>query len=153
MATQLREFHKDPREISKRLRYFKDNIAALNTWMLDAKSLPLDVDTVTIAAPSEPLPKADANFFQMAGYMFQMFAASFVEDYNSLSGTGGATDTQLTVWSTTGRDQATILNDLIRSTYTPNSKLTAGKTVGVNLQIVQADAILPSVARATGRTC
>ena len=150
MATQLREFHKDPREISKRLRYFKDNIAALNTWMLDAKSLPLDVDTVTIAAPSEPLPKADANFFQMAGYMFQMFAASFVEDYNSLSGTGGATDTQLTVWSTTGRDQATILNDLIRSTYTPNSKLTAGKTVGVNLQIVQADAILPSVAAGNG---
>lgn len=150
MATQLREFHKDPREISKRLRYFKDNIAALNTWMLDAKSLPLDIDTVTIAAPGSPLPKADANFFEMAGYMFQMFIASFVEDYNSLSGTGSATDTELTVWSTTGRDQATILNDLIRSSYTPGSLESAGKRVGVNLQIVQADAILPSVAAGNG---
>lgn len=150
MAEQLREFHEDPREISKRMSYFKDNIAALNTWMLDATSLPLDVDTVTIAAPGTPLPKADANFFEMAGYMFQMFLASFVEDYNSLSGTGGATDTELTVWSTTGRDQASILNDLIRSSYTPGSKETLGKTVGVTLQVVQADAILPSVAAGNG---
>ena len=150
MADQLREFHKDPREISKRMTYFKDNIAALNTWMLNAKSLPMDIDTVTIAAPGSPVPKADANFFEMAGYMFQMFIASFIEDYNSLSGTGEPTDTEITVWSTTGRDQATILNDLIRSSYTPHSRDSLGRTVGVSLQVVQADAILPSVAAGNG---
>lgn len=149
MAVQLREFYKDPREISKRLRYFKDNIAALNTWMLDAKSLPLDLDYITVAAPGSAVEKADAGFFQMVGYMFQMFVASFVEDYNSLAGNGQA-DSSIVVWSTAGRDQATILNDLIRSYYTPQSKETLGKSVGVNLQIVQADAILPSVAAGNG---
>ncbi|HBT63433.1 MAG TPA: hypothetical protein DEB10_02065, partial [Ruminococcaceae bacterium] len=150
MSEQLREFNKDHREISKRLRVFKDNIAALNTWMLDAKSMPLDLDYISIAVPGSEKPKADAGFFQMAGYMFQMFIASFVEDYNSLAGGADKTDVDLTVWSTTGRDQATILNDLIRSTYTPASKKNLGKTVGVNLQIVQPDAILPSVAAGNG---
>lgn len=150
MATQLQNFYQYPQEIPKRLSVFKDNIAALNTWILDAKSMPLDLDTIMIAAPGSAKPKADAGFFQMAGYMLQMFAASFVEDYNSLSNSGSKTDTAITVWTTTGRDQATILNDLIRSSYTPSSKKSCGKTVGVNLQLVQADAILPSVAAGNG---
>ena len=150
VSEQLRDFYEDPREIAERLNTFKDNIAALNTWILDAQTLPLDLDTITIAAPSAPIPKADAGFWGSFVHQVRLFLSSFVEDYNSLGGTmleGGQT---LKVWTTTGRDQATILNDLIRSTYSTTVTERLGKPVNVELQVITADTILPSVAAGNG---
>lgn len=150
VSEQLRDFYEDPREIAKRLNTFKDNIAALNTWILDAQTLPLDLDTITIAAPSAPLPKADAGFWGSFVHQMKLFFSSFVEDYNSLGGTmleGGQT---LKVWTTTGRDQATILNDLIRSSYSTTVTQRLGRPVNVELQVITADTILPSVAAGNG---
>ncbi len=150
VSEQLRDFYEDPREIAERLNTFKDNIAALNTWILDAQTLPLDLDTISITAPSAPLPKADAGFWGSFVHQMRMFFSSFVEDYNSLGGTmleGGQT---LKVWTTTGRDQATILNDLIRSTYSTTVTQRLGKPVNVELQVITADTILPSVAAGNG---
>ena len=150
VSEQLRDFYEDPREIAERLNTFKDNIAALNTWILDAQTLPLDLDTISITAPSAPLPKADAGFWGSFVHQMKLFFSSFVEDYNSLGGTmleGGQT---LKVWTTTGRDQATILNDLIRSTYSTTVTQRLGKPVNVELQVITADTILPSVAAGNG---
>lgn len=150
LSEQLRDFYDDTRVIAKRLGSFKNNIASLNTWMLDAKSQPLDLDWISVAAPGSELPKADAGFFASLKYMLEMFAASFTEDYNALAGEGGDNGVALEVWTTTGRDQASVLNDLIRSYYTPDAEARLGYPVNVSLRVVTADTILPSVAAKNG---
>lgn len=149
LSEQLREFYKNPAEIAKRLSSFKNNIASLNTWMLDAQTQPLDLDWIAIAAPEEAPPKADAGFFATVKYMAEMFIASFTEDYNNLSA-GGAHGVSLEVWSTTGRDQASVLNDLVRSYYAPTVSERLGCDVNVSLRVVSADTVLPSVAAGNG---
>ena len=147
-AIQLKDFYEDPNTIASQLKYYKDNIASLSEVMTAAQARPLDIDYISVAAPSEPKPKAEKNFFQKLWYQIQLFIASFIEDYNSLAGTGDDSKTVLTVWTTLGRDQASIINELIRSDYSTKTKL--DYTVGVDLQVVPVDALMPSVAAGNG---
>ena len=149
-SIQLNEFYEEPNTIASQLKYYKDNIASLSEVMTAAQARPLDIDYISIASPADDTPKADGTFFQKIWYQAQLFVASFVEDYNSLAGTGGESSTTLTVWTTLGRDQASIINELIRSNYTPNSKETSGSQIGVDLQVVPVDALMPSVAAGNG---
>ncbi len=149
-SIQLNDFYEEPNTIASQLKYYKDNIASLSEVMTAAQARPLDIDYISIANPKEKLPKADGSFFQKLWYQTQLFVASFVEDYNSLAGTGGESSTTLTVWTTLGRDQASIINELIRSDYTPNTKANFGSQVGVDLQVVPVDALMPSVAAGNG---
>ena len=149
-ALQLIDFHKQPDTIPGQLKYYKDNIASLSEVMTAAQSRPLDIDYLSIAAPESAKPSADSNFFQNIWYQTQLFVASFVEDYNSLAGSGDESSVKLTVWTTMGRDQASIINELIRSRYTPASAETYGQTVGVDLQVVNVEALMPSVAAGNG---
>ncbi len=148
---QLKDFYEEPNTIASQLKYYKDNIASLSEVMTAAQARPLDIDYIQIANPKDDQPKADGSFFQKLWYQTQLFVASFVEDYNSLAGSGGEEAvTTLTVWTTLGRDQASIINELIRSDYTPNSTQSYGKQVGVELQVVPVDALMPSVAAGNG---
>ncbi len=149
-AIQLDSFYEEPNTIASQLKYYKDNIASLSEVMTAAQARPLDVDYISIASPSDAKPKADGTFFQKIWYQAQLFVASFVEDYNSLAGTGGESSVTLTVWTTLGRDQASIINELVRSRYTPNTKETTGTQIGVDLQVVPVDALMPSVAAGNG---
>jgi len=144
ISLQLLEFQEKPYDIPKRLGFFKDNIAGFNTWIINAKNRPLDIDFLEIAAPGSEKPPVEASLFRRIVYFFQLFIASFFEDYNAFTSEGIMAENTITVWSTTGRDQAQIMNDLIRSDFTPVVGL------GVNLQLVQPDAILPSTAAGNG---
>lgn len=150
LAIQLRLFSEDTGTIAARFSLFKDNVAALNDWVADAAARPLDLDTLQLAAPGSPLAAADVSFFSRLWYGVKMFFASFFEDYTSLEAMTAVADEVITVWSTAGRDQASIYNDMIRSFYQPQSAETYGKTVGVRMQLVTADTILPSLATGNG---
>lgn len=151
LTVQLRSFEQEPEKIPSKLSYFKENIASLTNWIVDASSRPLDIDTITIAAPSEEVPPADAGFWEKLGYHVQLFLASFVEDYNSLSATpSGKNVRTVTVWSAEGRDQATIYNEMIQSSFQPQMERQHGQPVSVKLQLVSSDTILPSLAAGNG---
>ena len=151
LSVQLRSFEEDPENIPSKLSYFKENIASLTNWIVEASSRPLDLDTVTIAAPSEKTSRADAGFWQKLRYHFQLFLASFLEDYNSLSVTlTGENARAVTVWSAEGRDQATIYNEMIQSSFQPQMEQEYGQPVHVNLMLVSSDTILPSLAAGNG---
>ncbi|MEG1887102.1 MAG: extracellular solute-binding protein, partial [Oscillospiraceae bacterium] len=150
MSIQLKSFFEKPNLISQRLSYYKDNIASLNSWMSDAKSRPLELDYISIAAPAAPVAKADAGFLEKVVYQVKLFVASFVEDYNSLASSDEKAQVGIAVWTTAGRDQASLLNDMIRSFYSVYSKNTMAANVNVKLSVVSADAILPSVAAGNG---
>lgn len=67
MADQLREFHKDPREISKPDDLFQRQYCGTEHLDAECQDLPMDIDTVTIAAPGSPVPKGRCQFLRDGG--------------------------------------------------------------------------------------
>ena len=135
-----------PRTIARQFNMFKDNVAALGTWTLEAAAQPLELDSISLVPAADRVPKKEAGFFKGLGFGFQSFFASFVIDYQSIgtTATGKTTGKPITVWVTSGRDQSAIIRDLIDSSFTPETN------VGVNLQLVAGGTLLPSVLAGRG---
>ena len=52
-------------------------------------------------------------------HYFMQFVYSFFIDYSAVGTIDSETDESITVWMTTGRDQAQILKQLINDRFTP----------------------------------
>lgn len=143
MSMTLREFVDKPYEIPGKFNIFTSNMSALTAWKNDASIRPLALDYIDIAAPGTVLPRITPTFLQSVSHSVQMFIASFMENYNSLGSASNGRNT-VTVWSTTGRDQAQILNQLIKSNFSGQSG------INVEIQLVKPDIILPSTVAGNG---
>lgn len=137
MVDQLRSFVKKPQYIQDKQTSFRDNIANLATWILYRKETPLELDYITVAAPGAKIQKAKSSWFKQRWMNIRSFIASFVEDYNSV---GGKEKNAVTVWISSGRDQAQILRNLITNDFTPKTG------IKVNLSLVQGSLIEATMA-------
>jgi ABC-type glycerol-3-phosphate transport system substrate-binding protein len=138
MADEMNDFAKHPEYIPHHQTKFRDNIAALATWILYRKEIPLEIDYLGFASPEKKLPAPGANFFAQSWMAMRSFVASFVEDYNSIGKKEGGK--AITVWISSGRDQAQILRDLITNDFTPKTG------IKVNLSLVQGSLIEATLA-------
>lgn len=143
IAKQLERFVKDAAEIPKGLKNFKDNISALGTSVLTISEGPLDIDYIIVSAPDAKLPDGGETIFGKVAHEFRSFFASFFEDYTSL-GSVYEDGEIIDVWMLAGRDQSNILKTMIDDTFT------AKYGIGVNVRLVSADVLLPSVVAGTG---
>ena len=105
----------EPLQIPNYLSQIKDYITSLSSWMRDYRDQPLEVDYLELASPDADFPSAKAGFWSALSYSFQRFAASWDEDYSSLSSTTG--DDAIEVWVSLGRDQAQVVKDLVESEF------------------------------------
>ncbi len=148
IAILLEKMGTDEDEIAKNLTNLKNHIGTLGTWVSNVTSQPLEIDYVLVQGASAPLPKAKANFFESLWYELKMFFGSFYADYNSLGGDadGEHTETHSSVvaWVATGRDQAQIMRNLIDDKFTPKTG------IGVELKLVAAGTLLPSILAGVG---
>lgn len=137
----------DPESIAQNFTTFKDDLTSVGTWLLDSRLQPLELDALFFIPQGQELPDTEINFWQSLVFQVQAFFLSFVEDYNSLS--SGVTEGQLAsgeaikVWIATGRDQSMIIQQLADQYFTPDHN------VKVNLQLVAAGSILPSILGGT----
>lgn len=143
LAYQLADMAERPRTIQNRLQAFKDNVGALSTWILNTREQPLEVDYIIVASEDNELPKADVGFFRKAWHEFSAFLASFVEDYDSV-GNVYDKDKAITVWITTGRDQANTVKRMIDDSFTSKTG------IPVNVQLVQPQVLLPATVAGKG---
>ncbi len=135
----------DEDEIAPNLTTLKSNVGTLGTWVNTVSKQPLEIDFLTVQPVSADLPKAEANFFQAIWFEIRSFIGSFYTDYNSLGSTVEVDETNsVDVWVVTGRDQATIIRNLIDNNFTPESG------VAVNLKLVAGGTLLPSVLAGVG---
>lgn len=134
-----------PRIIAKRLQNFKSNLGTISTWLLNATAQPVSMDWIMVAPKDAANPKADKGFFANLKHQFMMFLASFYMDYDEVGRMSDYSKSanEITVWVTTSLDQSQILRSLIDNQL-GNSDLK------VNLQLVAAATVLPSVAAGTG---
>ena len=137
LVVQLKDIVKNPETISGRLDTFKINVGALGTWILTVKEQPLTLDYLIISSPDKSLPKTKAGFFSKIKHEIGGLFASYTEDYDSIGNVSAGKDA-ITVWITTGRDQAQVMKRLIDDTFT------AETGIPVNLRLVPPDILLPA---------
>jgi len=143
IAYQLSDFYERPDTIPERFSTFKDNITALSSWLLTASEQPLELDYIVLYGSEAKLPEPDVNIFGKMLHEFKMFIYSFTEDYNSIGNVEDA-KSAISVWISTGRDQAQIIKNLIDESFTPINH------IPVNLRLVQPGSLLPAVVAGIG---
>jgi ABC-type glycerol-3-phosphate transport system substrate-binding protein len=146
VSLQLEGFIKEPETIHKRLGEFQNNISALGAWIIEIKEQPLAIDYIAIHSPDYEFDRINGNMFQNLWFGLNNFIASFVVDYNALSSASNVENTQgdITVWLGTGRDQANIIRRMIDEDFSEVHK------IGVNLQLVSMDVLLPATLTGKG---
>lgn len=143
MVRQLNEMAEKPETIANRLNSFKVNVGGLGTWILNVREQPLTLDYLIVASPDSKLPRAKATMLEKVKHELGAYVASYTEDYDSI----GSTEESgrfVTVWVTTGRDQAQVLKALIDDTFTPDTN------ISVNLRLVPGGILLPAVLAGEG---
>lgn len=142
LAQQMQEMYEDPESIADLLTGFQQSISALGTWLITTSQQPLELDSISIIPAGQPYEGKKSSFFGQLWFDIQSLVASFVVDYNHVgnSGNGSVID----VWMVSGREQAQIVKQLAEDTYTPQYG------PGVNVKVVSAGTLLPSVLAGIG---
>ncbi|MBQ7725515.1 MAG: extracellular solute-binding protein, partial [Clostridia bacterium] len=141
---QLKQMTDDPDTIPNRLTGFKDNISSFGTWINSAAEQPLELDYISLNPVNFRLGKGDSGFLAMAKHYFTQFLWSFATDYASVGQTSNNLSRKITVWQTSGRDQAQVLKSLINSSFTPQ------KNIAVDLQLVSPNSLMSAILAGIG---
>ena len=144
LAVQLENFVKKNERITESFQNFRDNITSLGTAMQNMAESKLDVDLIMVTGENAKVPEVHENIFQSIGHEIRSCVSSYTVDYNSLGDKYEETDDVVEIWITTGRDQSTVLKNLVDNTFTANTG------IKVNVKLVLQDAILPAVVAGNG---
>ena len=139
---QLKRFIKNPDSIPRTLENFQINISSLGTAILNLSSSQLDIDYLYINAAEAKLPDVNETFFGKVAHELKSFTASFFEDYSTIGSYYEGESVE--VWLLSGRDQSTILKNMIDEIFTP----TYG--IGINVKLIDQATLLPAVVAGTG---
>ena len=126
---QLDSFIRRPDTLPERLENFHMNISSLAAWMLQIQAQQLQLDELYVTPYAASFPRVRASFLDSLVFHIQSFIGSFFEDYASVGNVfdGGKT---VSVWVSSGRDQAEVLKRLVDADFVKNSG------IGVNLSVV-----------------
>ena len=139
VADQMDVFAKQPSKIEDELATFREKITALTDWLLNNKEQPLELDYFIVHNVDAEIPDADGSWWDNLVFKFLQFLATFSADYASLE-EYGADQKVITVWISDGRDQATIMKDLIADRFTKETG------IAVNVNLVQGGLIEATLA-------
>lgn len=132
MAVVLKMAVKHPEDIpmmvSSRGSGIRDQINSLSAWMRDYRGQPLEMDYFEVRTAHDKFKNSKSNFFKAFAFNFQSFIGSFFEDYTSIS---ESKTKSLNVWVSLGRDQATVVNEIVASEYNPEH------TTQIGIRLVQ----------------
>ena len=159
IALLLQRMAEDEDLIAPNFSKLKDNIGSLGTWIMDARNQPLELDYFLII-PAETSKasgykdlaedagyRAEATVFGALKYEFEQFFMSWISDYSSYgvrTAEGADNYASIEVWTTSGRDQSTIMRSLISDSFTKDHN------IAVKLKLVAAGSLLPATLSGTG---
>lgn len=144
MALQLTELGRDIELLPTRLDAFNSNISSLASWLSTATQQPLLLDFIQLASMDGDAPVANAVWYRALWNEVQRFFVSFFEDYDSISTEESSDEEPITIWLGVGRDQALVVNQLIRNGFT------AETGIPVNLRLISMTSLMPAVASNAG---
>lgn len=141
---QLDEMIDDSESISKRLNNFMSDITSLGTWINTSREQPLQLDYIMLSNETEGVPNDECGLFATLKYHVSQFFYSFVMDYANVGNQETEVEKEITVWVSTGRDQADIIRQLVNEKFIPEYG------IGVNVQLVNAGSLMPATLADVG---
>lgn len=145
VARLLDQMGRDEDEVAKNMEQLKTYIGSLGTWLSDAKTQPLTIDFFSIQPKAEELPEAKAGFWKTLWYEISGFWQSFFRNYDRMGAmTETTTEDTVEVWLAYGRDQSQVIRGLINNDFTPHYN------IPINLKLVAAGTLLPSILSGQG---
>ncbi len=113
---------------------FYTQYTTLGSLLSDMASEPLSLDQIQFVPASSDFKIKKSGFFRDLYFGAERFIASFTNDYRSM---GGSEDNnkQIKIWINWGRDQAMVLDSLIKQSFTPKTG------ISVNLELTNASLI------------
>lgn len=143
LCDQIADFVKDSDSIPERLESFKTNIGALGNWCVTARKQSVEYDYFVLCGEDAENERVKANLFEKAALEIKALVSSFVNDYNSIGSSYDYEDS-ITVWISSGRDQANVLKTLIDSDFGNKN------TVNVDLKLVTSASLLSALIAGKG---
>ena len=141
----LKKMATDEDEVARNMSSLKSYIGTLGTWLNNVKNQPVTFDYICIQPSGDKLPKAEANFFEAAGFEISSFVMSFFTDYSNLGATVKLNEEDvIEVWTSLGRDQALTMRSLIDNGFTSKTN------IGVSLKLVSGGTLLPATLSGMG---
>lgn len=104
-------------EAHTKLSAFYDNYSSLCSWAYEMQNMALDIDTVLLTAPEKDFESGKTTFLQNLGFSFNRLLATYINDYEKQQ----KNEKALTLWLNWGRDQITLLENLIANDFTPKT--------------------------------
>lgn len=145
VARLIEQMGSNEDDIAKNLSQLKTYIGTLGTWLSDAKTQPLQLDYIVVQGKSEELPVAKASFWASFVHEIKSFFMSFFRNYDRMGSMEEVKEEDsVEVWFASGRDQAQVLRNLINNDFTPDTK------IPVNLKLIAAGTLLPSILSGMG---
>ena len=144
VARLLEEMGTDDDEVAKNLSNLKSYIGTLGTFLSDAQTQPLQLDYIQIQPANTELPAATPNFFQSFIHEVKGFWQSFFRDYNNMGALEETDESATEVWLATARDQSQVYRNLINNDFTPDTN------IAIDLKLVAAGTLLPSILADSG---
>lgn len=144
MAELLRKMGSNESRIAPNLSSLQEQISSLGEWISNMSSQPLAIDYILVQPASMELPKAEGNFLQSIWFEICKFFASFFSNYDAVSeeeDEGYAKE--LLVWTSSGREQAQIINTLIKNGFASEHN------VSVTLKLVTNGTLVPAILAGT----
>lgn len=133
MSRVLKSMYDNPYSSHKYKSDYYTNYTSLSSWLYEMKSMPLSIDQILFTAPDYNTKSEKVGLFKSLIFGVLRYLYSFALDYADLS-TSDEADT-IKVWVNTGRDQAQIMQMLIRDDFTPKTG------IKVNFQAVNATVV------------
>lgn len=133
LAAQMETFVERPDKIPSTLSNFKENISSLGTSINNLSATPMDIDYIALAASKEDLPDVNETGFDKIVHECKLFINSFMSDSSALGNVYDSDDPDvIDVWITAGRDQSTILKNMVDQIFTPQ------ENIKVNVKLIDA---------------
>lgn len=144
LAFQLNRMGEEPEEhIASNFSSFKTNIGSFSSLLSTMRKQPLTLDCIVLRPYGAELPKAESSVFSRLYFSFIQFLWSFFRDY-SVMDAGQDIQNRVVVWSSAGRDQTQILQQMILEDFSPS------RNTSVTMQLVPANTLLPAVLAGSG---
>ena len=106
----------------------------LGSLLSEMANGPLSLDQIQLAPVKGDFDFKDPGFLEDVYFGTQRFIASFLDDYKSID-SDSTSGKQIKIWINWGRDQAMVLDSLIKRSFTPNTG------INVNLELTNASLI------------
>lgn len=104
-------------EAHTKLKSFYDNYSSLSSWLYEMQNMALDIDSIMLMQPESDFSDVKVGFWQKLVFLFQRLWASFFVDESMEA----EDENTIVIWSNWGRDQLTVLENLIENDFTPRT--------------------------------